>query len=93
MSKIIGIGDHTMINIGKESKLVPSELVEKAVAFFGPSGMGLKVVERDHCCARYEGAGGYVFVRAQELRGQEGSEVTLEGREWNHQIKQFMGEI
>jgi hypothetical protein len=82
-----------MIKMGKESKLVPSELVEKAVAFFGPSGQGMNVVEQDDCCARFEGAGGYVFVQAADIEGKRGSQVTVEGREWEYQIKQFMGEI
>ena len=82
-----------MIKMGKESKLVPAEVVEKAVAFFGPSGQGLNVVDQDACCARFEGSGGHVFVQTADIEGKEGSQVTVEGREWEHQIKQFMGKI
>jgi hypothetical protein len=82
-----------MIKMGKESKLVPSEVVEKAVEFFGPSGQGMNVVEQDDCCARFEGAGGYVFVQASDIEAKRGSQVTVEGREWEYQIKQFMGKI
>lgn len=82
-----------MVKMGKESKLLPSEVVEKAVVFFGPSGVGMKVVNRDDCCARFEGAGGHVYIHTAELEGEGGSKVTAEGREWEYQIKQFMGEI
>ena len=82
-----------MIRIGKESILLPSDVVEKAVAFFGPSGVGLDVVDQGACCARFEGTGGYVFVQAVEVDDREGSNVSVEGREWEYQIKQFMGEI
>ena len=82
-----------MIRMGKESKLVPAEVIEKAVEFFGPSGAGLNVVDQDACCARFEGAGGYVFVQTADIDDRGGSNVTVEGREWEHQIKQFMGEI
>jgi hypothetical protein len=79
--------------MGKDSKLAPSEVVEKAVEFFGPSGAALEVVDQGACCARFEGAGGFVFVQTVEIDDHRGSSVTVEGREWEHQIKQFMGEV
>jgi hypothetical protein len=82
-----------MIRMGKESNLVPSEVIEKAVGFFGPSGVGMNVLEQSDCCARFEGAGGYVFAQAAELDDRDGSNVTVEGREWEFQIKRFMGEV
>ena len=82
-----------MIRMGKESKLSPTEIVEKAVGFFGPSGAGLNVVDQGDRCARFEGAGGYVFVGTADIDDREGSSITVEGREWEYQIRQFMGEI
>jgi hypothetical protein len=82
-----------VIRMGKESKLPPVEIIEKAVAFFGPSNTGMDVVEQADCCARFQGAGGYVFVQAVDIDGQDGSKVSVEGREWERQIKQFMGQI
>lgn len=82
-----------MITIGKESRFAPSEVAETAVRYFGPSGVGMDVVERSDCCARFEGGGGYVFVWAADAGDQNGSEVTVEGREWDYQMMQFMEEI
>lgn len=82
-----------MIVIGKESKLVPFKVIEKAVAFFGPSGQGMDVIDRGDCCARFEGSGGYVFVQAADIEDKKGSNVTIEGREWEFQVKQFLGKI
>jgi hypothetical protein len=82
-----------MIKMGKESKFDTSEVIEKAAAFFGPSGRGMKVIDQGDCCARFEGAGGYVFVQVADIEGKTGSQVTVEGREWEYQIRQFMGEI
>ena len=80
--------------MGKETDLIPSEVVEKAVAFFGPSGYGMNVVNRGVDCARFEGAGGAVFVQAVDVEeGNGGSKVTVDGREWEYQIRQFMGTI
>ena len=78
-----------MIRLGKESKLSPSRVLEQALEFFGPGGVGLEVTDQDEGCARFEGGGGYVFVRVCE-KGN-GSEIDLETREWEYQAKQFMG--
>jgi hypothetical protein len=82
-----------MIKLGKESKLAPREVIEQAVDFFGPSGWGLKVVNQDECCARFEGSGGYVYTEAAEIDGHKGSDVSIEGREWEYQIRRFVEEI
>ena len=79
--------------MGKETTLIPSEVVEKAVAFFGPSGYGMDVVDHGDWCARFEGAGGVVYVQAVDAKERDGSMVTVDGREWEYQIKQFMGTI
>jgi hypothetical protein len=82
-----------MIRVGKESTLAPEEVVERAMSFFGPSGAGLRVVNQGACCARFEGAVGYVSVQTAEVDEQQGSDVTVEGREWEYQIRQFIREI
>ena len=80
-----------MIRLGKESKLLPAEVLERAIGFFGPDGIGLEVKEQGEGCARFEGGGGYVFVQA--CKEEKGTEVDLESREWDYQAKQFMGRI
>ena len=82
-----------MIRMGKETKLTSTEVIAKAVAFFGPEGWGLEVEERAACCARFVGVGGYVFVQASDDEEAGGLEVIIEGREWESQIQQFMGEV
>jgi hypothetical protein len=49
------------------------------------------VKDQGEGCATFEGGGGHVFVQVCE--GGKGSEVDLETREWNYQVKQFMGKI
>ena len=82
-----------MIRMGKESATGPEEVIEKAVAFFGPQGVGLKVSDEGDCCARFEGAGGYVYVESTARQGKKGSQITIEGREWETQIRQFIGQL
>jgi hypothetical protein len=78
--------------MGKESKLSPAQVIEKAVEFFGKQ-WGMEVQEASDCCARFEGGGGHVFVDAGGLSDGSGAQVDVEGREWEPQIKEFMGEI
>jgi len=82
-----------MARYGKESKLSPDKVMEKALEFFGPDGLGLEVKEQDGGCATFEGGGGHVFVQVCESEKGKGSEVDLETREWDYQVKQFMGKI
>jgi hypothetical protein len=82
-----------MISIEKETRVNPSQVVEKAVAFFGPNGMDLKVSEQAECCARFEGGGGYVFIQASPREKGKGSTVEIQGREWEHQIREFLDKI
>lgn len=82
-----------MIRMGKESKFTSAEVIDRAVAFFGPSKLGMKVSDQGDCCARFEGAGGYVFVQTADMDDKDGSNVTVEGRQWEYQIRQFMREI
>ena len=82
-----------MISLGKESKLAPSVVIERAVAFFGPGGWGLEVTERGECCARFEGGGGHVSVQATAREKGKGSEVEVESREWEHAAKAFLGKL
>jgi hypothetical protein len=80
-----------MARYGKESKLSPAKVTEKALQFFGPDGVGLEVKEQSENCALFEGSGGHVFFRACETDG--GTEIELETREWDYQVKQFMVKI
>jgi hypothetical protein len=82
-----------MIRMEKQSRLAKAEVIEKAVALFGPGGLGLEVKERAECCARFEGGGGYVFIQAGEGKDGKGAQVQAEGREWDYLIRQFLMSI
>jgi len=84
-------GGEEMAHYGKESKLSPAKVLEKAVEFFGPGGLGLEVKEKGGGCARFEGGGGHVFIEV--CRKGKGADVDLETREWDYQVKQFMNKI
>ena len=80
-----------MARYGVESRLKPEEVITKAREYFGESGLGLSATDRDPCCVYFEGGGGHVSVTASE--GDEKTQVDLETREWDYQVKHFMDEI
>ncbi|MDD5339128.1 MAG: hypothetical protein PHG35_06960 [Dehalococcoidales bacterium] len=80
-----------MINLSRESKLEPEEVISRAVAFFGPKGYGLELKEEDKCNAYLEGGGGSVRVTAATAK--KGSSVDIESVEWDYQAQEFLGKI
>lgn len=80
-----------MARYGKVSKLSPAQVLEMALQFFGPAGLGLKVVELGEGCMSFEGGGGHVFVQVYE--DGKGSQVELETREWDAKVREFIAKI
>ncbi|MBN1261144.1 MAG: hypothetical protein JXB35_10730 [Anaerolineae bacterium] len=76
---------------GVKTKMDSAAAIEKAIAYFGEEGLGLEVVEKSDCCAKFEGGGGFVNVFLDNKEGK--TEVTLETREWDYHVKKFMQEI
>jgi hypothetical protein len=85
------LGGSIMINLGKETRLKSDQVIEKAVAFFGPEGEGLQVEDRGAGCARFVGGGGFVFVSACD--GEKRTQVDIESMEWEIQAKQFVASL
>jgi hypothetical protein len=80
-----------MLSIEAASKLTPEETIKRAVKFFGPQGYGLTVKSEAPCCVEFEGGGGGVGISVSP-KGK-GSTVSFESREWDYQVKEFIGKI
>jgi hypothetical protein len=78
-----------MARYGKESKLAPDKVISKAVEFFGQAGLTLK--QQDECTVSFQGGGGHVLITV-DPKGS-GSDVDLETREWDYQVKEFMKKL
>jgi len=74
---------------GTETKLGGSEVLDRAVEYFGGGGLGLELTSRDDCCASFVGGGGHVTVTVTE---GEKTAVDLETREWDYQVKKFVAD-
>lgn len=80
-----------MIKVTAKTKMSPEEAVKKAIEFFGPQGLGMKVKDQQATCASFEGEAGSVSVVAC-TEGKRTS-VDLESREWENQVKEFVSVI
>jgi hypothetical protein len=80
-----------MIRIETKTKLNPDKTISKAVAFFGPGGLGLKVTGQSADYVHFEGGGGSVELNvcAEEKK----TKVELVSQEWDYQVKEFIGLI
>jgi len=72
-----------------ETTQAPASVLEQAKVFFGPGGgLGLEVSREEECFLTFDGGGGHVTVSAAECEGK--TEVEIETREWDFQVKKFM---
>ncbi len=74
---------------GTDTKLGPKEVLDLAAKYFGEGGLALEMTSRDDCCVSFVGGGGHVTVTV--IEGKK-TEVNLETREWDYQVKHFMTE-
>ncbi|OGO17894.1 MAG: hypothetical protein A2Z14_14175 [Chloroflexi bacterium RBG_16_48_8] len=72
------------------TKLSPEKAIEKAVAYFGEKGLGLEITGRGDNCVSFTGGGGHIDIIT--CSGKK-TEVELETREWDHQVRDFMNKI
>jgi hypothetical protein len=77
-----------MISLTKNTKTKPEDVKKRAIAFFGPKGLGLKITSEEACSVCLVGGGGDVRVAA--AREEKGTKVDIETREWEPQAKDFM---
>jgi hypothetical protein len=76
-----------MLRLAANTTKPAGEVIDAAVAFFGPDGTGLNVAHRAANQVQFEGGGGFV---ALEVTGQDGrNEVTAVTREWEADVRRF----
>ncbi len=79
-----------MINIERQSKLKPEELMARLKAYFGKR-CGLEVTEENPSCISFRGAGGYVNATICSEEGK--TKVNLMTQEWEYQAREFLSEL
>ena len=70
-------------------------IIQKAIEFFGPNGMGMPVKEdlktEDGHCICFKSDSGHIFMKASSRANE--SEVEVENYECDQQVKQFLETI
>jgi hypothetical protein len=72
------------------TELTPRQALERALAEFGPGGLGLQMTSQANLGLVFQGGGGYIAITAQP-----GATTTLEleTREWDYAVQQFMARV
>jgi len=81
------------MNASVDTKLSSEQVIAAALKHFGEGGVGLDVTGQGADCVSFEGGGGYVEITVCKKQGKKHSEVSILTREWDYQVKQFMGQI
>lgn len=69
----------------------PSKIMERAVHYFGAGGLGLTSQSIDDGTAMFEGGGGHVGITV--CPKDDKTEVELETREWDIQVREFLTQL
>jgi len=79
-----------MLRIGTKTDRPAAEVLERAVAFFGPGSVGLELRHRAPDHVTFEGGGGFVTVEVVPEESQR--DVTVVTQEWEHHARRFIEE-
>ena len=86
---------YTMAHYCKNCQSPPSIILQKAIEFFGPDGLGLQVKEeiqeKTECSASLKARNGHIYVKACEI--EKGSEIEVETRDWDEHVTQFLEKV
>jgi hypothetical protein len=81
-----------MMKLSTDTKLDAKEVIKRAVAHFGPDGLGLETEAQDETSVTFKGGGGGIIVEIGP--GDKGKrKVDLSSREWDLQARQFIAKI
>lgn len=80
-----------MERIATNTKFPPEEVIKRAVAFFGPAGLTLKVIEQSSNCAFFESGSGSVKISACPEGGR--TSVEFVSQEWDSEVEEFIEKI
>lgn len=75
---------------GAETRMKAGDVLQEAVRFFGPEGLGLQITGRTLTSVRLEGGDGYVDV---QVRVGPRTEVDMVLHEWEAHAAPFLRQI
>lgn len=81
----------SQLRMGTRTKDSPKEVLAKASTFFGPKGVGLNIIPQGENVLKFSGGGGFVRVTAEPIT--TGTEIDVQSREWNYDVKRFLSQF
>ena len=80
-----------MLRIGTRTDRTAVDVIEQAIAYFGPGSVGLDLRHRAPDRVTFEGGGGFVTVDVVPDNGQR--DVTVVTQEWEHDAREFISRV
>ena len=83
-----------MAHYCKICRYPPVIILQEAIEFFGPDGLGLQVKERvqekNECSASLKADNIYIYIYIKACEKENGSEVEVETCKWDDHVTQFL---
>jgi hypothetical protein len=77
----------------KQTELAAVRLLEEAMAYFGPEGLGLQVVKHSVRTVRFVGGGGQIRVELFTTEDGNATRIEIRTGEWAYHVRKFLEEI
>lgn len=81
-----------MIRYSVETKLTPEQVIERARSYFADKGLSEEATTATDSVT-FSGGGGFVHVAAEARPGGRRTDVILEAREWEEDVRRFIQKI
>jgi hypothetical protein len=87
------MGGGRVINIERQSRLSPEELIARLKKHFGKWWWGLEMetTQENPSCLSFRGGGGYVKATVFSEKGK--TRVKLVSQEWEYQVEEFVSQL
>ncbi len=83
----------SLLRMGAKTNQSPQEVLNRAVAYFGEHGVGLKLVQQRPNAVQFAGGGGHVQVTVSPANNGQQTEIDLQTRDWEYDVKRFLREL
>jgi hypothetical protein len=82
-----------MRNLEGHTRLRPNEVLDRALAYFGPKGLGLQTAPRQFTRVEFQGGAGVVVVSVLLDLRNGSTTVGVTSREWDRKAEDFLASL
>lgn len=83
----------SLLRMGAKTNLSPQEVLNKAISFFGEQGAGLELVQQQPNAVQFVGGGGHVQITVSQAENGKQTEIDLQTRDWEYDVKRFLRQL